>query len=199
VRKIILFTICICCAAAGFAQFPSAPEVDTSYKPKEHKPGSGMLVYKGKDASLTFSAYTTFRYLNNRGLESTYRDSFGRTKNIQPRNDAQLQKVMLYFSGFMMDPKFRYMLYAWSANTSQGLPAQVVVAGNLQYKINRYADVGIGVGALPGTRSLYGQWPLWLRQDARRWAKNSLDQVSPLEYMFQVPLPTMFLQGHAWK
>lgn len=165
--KLIIFMFALSLARPVMAQLPMAPEVDTNYSAKNHLPGSGILLYKGKDASLRFSTFVTYRYLNNKGLENTYTDYFGRTKNIQQRSDAQLQKVMLYFSGFMMDPKFRYMLYVWTANTSQGLAAQVVVAGNLQYKINKYVDLGIGVGGLPSNRSLYGQWPAWLRQDAR--------------------------------
>ena len=72
------------------------------------------------------------RYLNQLALEETYTDAFGRTKTLDLRNDVQLQKVMLYFKGWLMDPDFRYLFYAWTANTNMGQGAQVVVAGNLE-------------------------------------------------------------------
>ena len=43
----------------------------------------------------------------------------------------QLQKFFLPFSGWFLTPKFRYYLYVWSSNASQGDPAQVVGAGNI--------------------------------------------------------------------
>jgi hypothetical protein len=41
----------------------------------------------------------------------------------------QLQKFFAPFSGWFLSPKFRYYLYVWSSNSSQGDPAQVVGAG----------------------------------------------------------------------
>ena len=52
-------------------------------------------------------------------------------------------------------------------NTSQGLGAQVVVGGNLQYTVNTHLTVGGGIGALPTTRSLEGNFPYWLPVDNR--------------------------------
>ena len=53
------------------------------------------------------------------------------------REDVQLNKFFLPFSGWFVTPKFRYYLYVWSSNPSQGDPAQVVGAGNLSYIFNR--------------------------------------------------------------
>ena len=82
---------------------------------------------------LSISLWSFARYLNQSGLESTYTDSFGRTRDLDLRNDLQLQKATLYFKGWLGDPRLRYLAYVWSANTSQGQSAQVVVAGNLTY------------------------------------------------------------------
>ena len=57
---------------------------------------------------------------------------------MQQREDIQLNKFFLPFSGWFLTPKFRYYLYVWSSNPSQGDPAQVVGAGNLSYVFNRY-------------------------------------------------------------
>jgi len=66
-----------------------------------------------------------------------------------------------------MDPKFRYFLYAWTSNASQGLGAQVVLAGNLNYSFNKAFNVGAGIRSLPGTRSVEGNFPFWLGVDTR--------------------------------
>jgi hypothetical protein len=42
----------------------------------------------------------------------------------------------------------------------------------MQYQVKQYLDLGVGIGGLPGTRSLLGQWPAWLRQDARPMAEE---------------------------
>lgn len=146
------------------------PEAEDSLE--SHHPGTGFPVVRKKLGTLNFATYVTFRYLNQMGLDSSYTDSFGRRSRVQQRNDLQMQKVMLYFSGWIVDPRFRYLLYVWTSNTNIGQTTQVVVAGNLQYKINKYFDIGGGVAGLPGTRTMVGSWPLWLRQDARPMAEE---------------------------
>jgi hypothetical protein len=37
----------------------------------------------------------------------------------------------------------------------------------MQYKFNEAFNVGIGIGGLPGTRTVEGQWPFWLGVDQR--------------------------------
>ncbi|TPW17888.1 MAG: hypothetical protein FD129_199 [bacterium] len=79
----------------------------------------------------------------------------------------QVNKVNIYFQGWLMDPKFRYVTYVWTSNTSQGNGAQVVVAGNLGYAFNDYATLSAGIGALPGVRTTEGNSPFWLGVDNR--------------------------------
>ena len=107
------------------------------------------------------------RYLNQQGLDATYEDSFGNTKTVQQREDIQLNKFFLPFSGWFLTPKMRYYLYVWSSNPSQGDPAQVVGAGNLTWGFNRYVNVGVGITSLPTVRSTEGQFPYWLGVDDR--------------------------------
>lgn len=155
----------------ALAQIPSNPrETDSLAVPgpiESHRPGSGFKIIETEKGTLSFSPYVTVRYLNQEGLDDSYVDHLGQTKTIDKRNDIQFQKVTLYFKGWLADPKLRYFLYIWTSNANQGQGAQVVVAGNLQYEINKYLDIGAGIGALPTNRSLIGQWPFWLRQDAR--------------------------------
>src|SRR5262249_33385513 len=110
------------------------------------------------------------RYLNQGNLDERYVDAFGNSHTVQRRQDIQLQKWFSPFSGWFLSPKFRYYLYVWSANTSQGDPAQVVGAGNLSYTFSRFITFGTGITSLPTVRSTEGQFPYWLSVDARMTA-----------------------------
>ncbi len=105
--------------------------------------------------------------MNQKGLDPTYTDSFGNTLTVTQREDVQLNKFFLPFSGWFLDPRFRYYLYVWSANTAQGDPAQTVGAGNLSFILNRFLTFGGGITSLPSTRSTEGQFPYWLGVDGR--------------------------------
>ena len=55
----------------------------------------------------------------------------------------------------------------WTTNASQGLGAQVVVAGNLTYHFGQALTVGAGIASLPTTRSTQQTFPFWLKVDSR--------------------------------
>lgn len=137
------------------------------YKWGGYTPNLGYKVANTDYGDLSISIYSYARYLNQLGLDATYRDTFGNVKSVQQRQDFQLQKVQIKFLGWVMNPKFRYFLYAWTSNASQGLPAQVVLAGNLNYSFNNAFNVGAGIRSLPGTRSVEGNFPFWLGVDTR--------------------------------
>ncbi|WNJ18187.1 hypothetical protein [Pontibacter sp. G13] len=156
------------------AQLPSSPFDSTQTSPSidTYQVGKGFGVFKNDKATLRISVFATSRYLNQLGIDESYVNNIGDTLTLQRRQDIQFQKTTIYFKGWMLDPKFRYLVYVWTSNTSQGLGAQVVVAGNVQYQINKFLDVGVGIAGNPTTRSLLGQWPFWLRQDARPMAEE---------------------------
>jgi len=122
-------------------------------KPLEHIPNVGFLLYSGEKAEIYFRLFSYARYLNQRSLDGTFVDAFGRTQTVQQRQDIQLQKFFSPWAGWFLSPKFRYYLYVWSSNPSQGDPAQVVGAGNLGYNFNRFINLGFGITSLPTTRS----------------------------------------------
>jgi len=132
-----------------------------------YTPNLGYKVADTEQGDLSISIYSYARYLNQLGLDPTYKDAFGNVKNVQQRQDFQLQKVQIKFLGWILDPNFRYFLYAWSSNASQGLGAQVVLAGNLSYTFNKSVSIGAGIRSLPGTRSVEGNFPFWLGVDTR--------------------------------
>ena len=137
------------------------------YKWGKYSPNLGYKVANTDYGDLSISIYSYGRYLNQLGLNSTYTDALGNVKNVQRRQDFQLNKAQIKFLGWLLDEKFRYFLYAWSSNASQGLGAQVVVAGNLSYSFNKAFSVGVGIRSLPGTRSVEGNFPFWLGVDTR--------------------------------
>ena len=132
-----------------------------------YTPNLGYKVANTEHGDLSISIYTYARYLNQLGLNSSYTDAFGNTKNIQERQDFQLQKVQLKMLGWVMSPKLRYFLYTWTSNPTQGQGAQVVVAGNLTYTFNKYISLAAGITSLPGVRSTEGNFPFWLGVDSR--------------------------------
>lgn len=135
-----------------------------------YTPNLGFKLVETKYGDVNLSIYTYVRYLNQLGLDKNYTDSFGNVKNVQRRNDIQLTKLQIKFLGWVLSPKLRYFLYAWSSNANQGLGAQVVLAGNLQYTFNKKLTVGGGIRSLPGTRSVEGNFPFWTNVDSRHIA-----------------------------
>jgi Protein of unknown function (DUF3011) len=146
---------------------PASTEEQKKQKPLEHIPNVGFLLYDGEKGQIYMRLFSYVRYLNQKGLDPTYTDAFGNTKTVPQRQDVQLNKFFLPFSGWFLTPKFRYYLYVWSTNASQGDPAQVVGAGNLSYTFNRFVSLGGGITSLPGVRSTEGQFPYWLGMDDR--------------------------------
>ena len=153
--------------SAEFATGAVADAKQTKGKAPTHVPNAGFLLVDDEKGQIYFRLFSYGRYLNQRNLEGSYVDAFGNTKEIQRRQDIQLQKFFAPFSGWFLTPKMRYYLYVWSSNPSQGDPAQVVGAGNLSYVFNRHVTFGAGITSLPSVRSTEGQFPYWLGVDDR--------------------------------
>ncbi|HSF14770.1 MAG TPA: DUF3011 domain-containing protein [Vicinamibacteria bacterium] len=151
----------------GQATPPSAEPSEPSKKAPAYVPNAGFLLVEGDKGEMYVRLFSYVRYLNQKGIDASYTDFFGDTHLVPQREDVQLNKFFLPFSGWFLTPKFRYYLYVWSANTSQGDPAQVVGAGNLSYTFNRFVTVGGGITSLPSVRSTEGQFPYWLGIDDR--------------------------------
>ncbi|MBX7041838.1 MAG: hypothetical protein K1X85_02955 [Ignavibacteria bacterium] len=154
---------------SGKLNFSKSTEVssDTSRSFGTYTPGAGFTVADTKMGSMNIRIFSYIRYLNQKGLEAEYVDSFGDTATVKRRNDIQLNKVTINFQGWLLDEKFRYLFYAWTNNTAQGQVSQVVIAGSLSYKFNDYIKLSGGVGSLPGTRSTEGTFPFWVVNDNR--------------------------------
>jgi Protein of unknown function (DUF3011) len=170
--------------------------------PFEHIPNVGFLLYDGEKGQIYFRLFSYVRYLNQRNIDASYTDSFGAEHTVQQRQDIQLAKFFSPLAGWFLTPKFRYYLYVWSSNASQGDPAQVVGAGNLSYTFNRFITAGGGITSLPTVRSTEGQFPYWLGVDGRLiadeffrgsytngvWVKGDLPQKLKYNVMFATNL-----------
>lgn len=159
-------------AAAAGTSPPAAAAKDSARKKERNELGSytpnlGFKLADTKYGDLNVSIYTYVRYLNQLGLNPSYVDAFGNTQSVQRRQDMQLLKLQIKFLGWIMNPKLRYFLYAWTSNANQGQGAQVVLAGNLQYTFSKYFTLGGGIKSLPGTRSVEGNFPFWPSVDSR--------------------------------
>jgi hypothetical protein len=146
------------------------PEVKASTPPVKWGNYTGFLGFKVANTDqgdMNIAIYTYVRYLNQKGLDPTYTDAFGNQKQVQQRQEAQILKVQIKFLGWLFDPKFRYFLYAWSSNATQGQGAQVVLAGNLTYAFNQHFALAGGITSLPGVRTTEGNFPFWLSVDNR--------------------------------
>ena len=144
---------------------------DTSPKERSkfgtYTPNLGFKLADTEYGDLSLSIYTYVRYLNQLNLDPTYTDAFGNVKNVQQRQDFQIQKLQMKFLGWILSEKFRYFLYAWTSNATMGQKAQVVLAGNINYTFNKYFNLAGGITSLPGTRSVEGNFPFWLGVDTR--------------------------------
>ncbi len=138
----------------------------------KYQPGKGFVVVRGKDGELDASLITYVRYLNQLGLNSSYTDAFGRTFNLDLRQDVLLNKANLSFKGWLIDPNFEYRIWVWTQNPAMGDPAQVVVGGHLGYHFNDWFNLFGGVAPLPTTRSTNWTYPFWLKMDNRTIADD---------------------------
>ena len=130
----------------------------------------GFVLVRGPNGEVDFSTKGYVRYLNQLDLDPFYTDAFGRTFEIDRRQDIQLNRLQVILHGWLFDERFRYFWYAWTQNPSQGDPAQVVVGGNMSYQFADELKATAGIFSLPSTRSTAQSFPNWLRIDHRAMA-----------------------------
>jgi hypothetical protein len=127
----------------------------------EFNPGRGFTVAKGEYGELNLSGYMAARYLNQLPPDQSATDHLGRPIPIEPRNDFQFHRVMLFSQGWLFTPKFQYSTFVWTVQDTN----QVAVGGALYYNFGKYLTLGAGWNAYPGTSSLQGSHPYWESYD----------------------------------
>ncbi len=127
----------------------------------EFNPGRGFTVGKGEYGELNLSGYMAVRYLNQLPGDQSATDHLGRPVPIDPRQDFQFHRVMLFSQGWLFSPKFQYSTFLWTVQDTN----QVAVGGALYYDFGKFMNLGAGWNAYPGTLSLQGSHPYWLSYD----------------------------------
>ncbi len=127
----------------------------------EFNPGRGFTVGKGEYGELNLSGYMAVRYLNQLPGQQSATDHLGRPVPIDPRQDFQFHRVMLFSQGWLFSPKFQYTTFLWTVQDTN----QVAVGGALYYDFGKFMNFGAGWNAYPGTLSLQGSHPYWLSYD----------------------------------
>lgn len=148
----------------------------------EFNPGRGFTVAKGEDGELNLSGYMAVRYLNQLPPDQSALDHLGRPIPIEPRNDFQFHRVMLFSQGWLFSPKFQYSTFLWTVQDTN----QVAVGGALYYNFGKYMTLGAGWNAYPGTTSLQGSHPYW----------ESFDRVMADEFFRPFFSQGVFAQGN---
>ena len=147
-------------AAAQTAPVSGAtvPEIETW---GEFDPGRGFLVGRSSAGELSISAYGLLRYINQTPGEQDFTDHLGNTRPVDGRHDIYPHRVMIFFKGWLGNPKLIYALTFWTVlDTSQN-----AIFANLGYQFSRKFSVYGGLNGNPGTRSLQGSHPFWLGHD----------------------------------
>ena len=127
----------------------------------EFNPGRGFTVGRSDLGELNLSGYMAARYLNQLPGEQTAIDHLSRPLLVNPRQDFQFHRVMLFSQGWLFSQKFKYSTFLWTVQDTN----QVAVGGALYYNFGTYMDLGMGWNAYPGTLSLQGSHPYWLSYD----------------------------------
>jgi DUF3011 family protein len=150
--------------AAATGQAAATPNDPTKLRFEswgEFDPGDGFLVGRNSKGELAISAFALMRYANQMPAEQTFTDHLGHTRTVDGRNDIWPHRVMVFFKGWLGDPKLIYVLTFWTVlDTNQN-----AIFGNLGYQFSRKFSVYAGLNGNPGTRSLQGSHPFWLGND----------------------------------
>jgi Protein of unknown function (DUF3011) len=127
----------------------------------EFDPGDGFLVGRSGAGEFSISAYALLRYLNQTPGRQTFTDHLGNERTVDGRNDIFPHRVMIFFKGWLGDPKLVYTLFVWTVNSTD----QDALFASMGYQFDRKFSLYAGINGIPGTRSLQGSHPYWLGHD----------------------------------
>lgn len=134
------------------------------------EPLKGFILVRSPLGELGFGVLAYLRYLNQRGVEPTYIDAFGRTHDVQQRQDFQLNREQIMFRGWLFSERFRYQFWVWTQNSSMGEQTQINVGGNAMYEFYDWLIFRGGIFSMPTTRSTSQTFPNWIKIDHRTMA-----------------------------
>lgn len=127
----------------------------------EFDPGHGFLVGRTDRGELTISAYGLLRYMNILPAGQKWTDRNGNEHEVLDRHDFFSHRIMVYFTGWAFDKRFRYQATLWTLTATD----QRALFMNFGYQFHTAFNLWGGVGGNRGTRSIYGSHPYWLGND----------------------------------
>jgi hypothetical protein len=159
------------CAGEFYVRQPEVPPIElppSQTTPAERieewgdfAPGNGFLVGRGSAGELSISGYALLRYINQMPAEQTFTDHLGNERTFDGRHDIYPHRVMVFFKGWLGNPKLIYAITFWTVSTTD----QRAIFGNVGYQFTRRFSIYGGLNGNPGTRSLQGSHPYWLAHD----------------------------------
>jgi hypothetical protein len=126
-----------------------------------HDGGKGFTVAKTDVGELNISGYVLGRWIDQEPDELTYTDHLGREQLIDPRNDIQFHRMMLFMRGWLLTPKLRYDLTSWAVLST----GQATLIGGISYEFNKAVTVGVGMQRNQGTQTMHFNHPYWFSSD----------------------------------
>lgn len=155
-------------ASQAGSQAAGAPPASTQQPPEdrieswgEFAPGKGFLVGRNDVGMLEISAYALIRYINQMPGSQTFTDHLGVERSVDGRNDLYPHRIMVFFKGWVGNPKLVYNIFFWTVNPTD----QKNLFASFGYQFTRRFNLYAGLNGLPGTRSLQGSHPYWLGHD----------------------------------
>jgi hypothetical protein len=126
-----------------------------------YDPGDGFVIGRTEYGELDVSAYALARYLNQNDDDGVFTDHFGNERAVDDRNDLWTQRVLVFFKGWLLDPKLVYNIFFWTVNATD----QDSLFANIGYQFSKKFSLYVGMAGNPGSRSLLGSHPYWLGHD----------------------------------
>jgi DNA-binding protein H-NS len=126
-----------------------------------YDPGDGFVVGRNEYGELDISAYAMARYLSQHDDDQVFKDHLGNERPIDVRDDYFTHRVMVYFKGWLGDPKLVYNIFLWTVSDTD----QDAIFANLGYQFSKKFSLYGGIAGNPGSRSLVGSHPYWLGHD----------------------------------
>ena len=127
----------------------------------EFDPGQGFLVGRSDVGELEISVYALIRYMDQMPGTQTFTDHLGVEHTVDGRNDLFPHRVMVFFKGWLGNPKLIYNIFFWTVNPTD----QKNIFASMGYQFTRRFSLYAGLNGLPGTRSVQGSHPYWLGHD----------------------------------
>ena len=128
----------------------------------DFKSGNGIPLVRSPNGELKMNLYLLVRYLNQLPASQSFEDHLGNSHAIDTADYISApHRVIMSFAGWLYDPRFLYQPTVWTVNATD----KVAIIGNLGWVFSKKATLYVGVGALPGTRTLTYSHPYWLGTD----------------------------------